>query len=271
MIPMRYIDEWREHAPWQSDEMVEQDLVICRAIINIFGNSFLANSLAFRGGTALNKLHFPVCQRYSEDIDLVQIRAEPIGKTFDEIQKVLNSWLGTPIRKQKTGRANLYYRFSSESNPNVKMRLKIEINTREHFSVLGYQNIPFATESSWFQDKSNIRTYYFSELISTKLRALYQRSKGRDLFDLSLTENHTNFNRKDMLKAFIQYMEHSNTKVSRAEFEKNLYHKRLDPVFLSDITPLLKNPNAWDNTHAFKYILNNIVNHLPGKPWKGIK
>jgi predicted nucleotidyltransferase component of viral defense system len=83
MIAKDYITEWREHAPWISDAHVEQDLVISRALIEIFRVEELARRLAFRGGTALFKLHLRPAVRYSEDIDLVQITPEPIGETFD--------------------------------------------------------------------------------------------------------------------------------------------------------------------------------------------
>ena len=78
MIPQAYITEWSQQVPWQTNEQVEQDLVICRALVEIFSNEWLAGSLAFRGGTALNKLYLQPQPRYSEDIDLVQVRAEPI-------------------------------------------------------------------------------------------------------------------------------------------------------------------------------------------------
>ena len=79
MIPHDYITEWRAQAPWVQDLQVEQDLVISRALVDIFNHPLLAKSLAFRGGTALYKLHLKPPARYSEDIDLVQINAEPAG------------------------------------------------------------------------------------------------------------------------------------------------------------------------------------------------
>lgn len=57
MIPQAYITEWANQVPWQTNEQVEQDLVICRALVTIFSDEFLAKSLAFRGGTALHKLY----------------------------------------------------------------------------------------------------------------------------------------------------------------------------------------------------------------------
>lgn len=75
MIPRAYIEAWRAEAPWVQATHVEQDLVISRALVEIFARPELSSSLAFRGGTALHKLHLRPAGRYSEDIDLVQITA----------------------------------------------------------------------------------------------------------------------------------------------------------------------------------------------------
>ena len=101
-----------------------------------------AGRLALRGGTALNKLYLQPGARYSEDIDFVQIKPEPIGETLDLVRRVLDPWLGQPQRKLKEGRVNLVYRFQSEDAPPLKMRLKVEINSREHFSELGHVRVP---------------------------------------------------------------------------------------------------------------------------------
>ena len=90
MIPKDYITEWREHAPWVQDTQVEQDLVISRALVEIFRIPDIAERLAFRGGTALYKLHLRPAARYSEDIDLVQVAPGPIGVTFDAIRAVVD-------------------------------------------------------------------------------------------------------------------------------------------------------------------------------------
>ncbi|MHB8373011.1 MAG: nucleotidyl transferase AbiEii/AbiGii toxin family protein, partial [Thermoplasmataceae archaeon] len=78
MIPQDYITAWNQVAPWASQRQVEQDLIISRALVAIFSDPFLRGELRFRGGTALNKLHFPAPLRYSEDIDLVRTTAGPI-------------------------------------------------------------------------------------------------------------------------------------------------------------------------------------------------
>ena len=70
MISRKSILDWKVDYPWQLPEMVEQDLIICRAIVSIFSNPFLAKELAWKGGTALHKLYLKPQARYSEDMDM---------------------------------------------------------------------------------------------------------------------------------------------------------------------------------------------------------
>lgn len=90
MIPEFAIREWNETVPWTDSEQVEQDLLICRALTEIYKDEYLASHLAFRGGTALHKLYLSPQPRYSEDIDLVQVTAEPIKETYDHIREALS-------------------------------------------------------------------------------------------------------------------------------------------------------------------------------------
>ena len=87
MIPRDYITEWRADAPWVQDFQVEQDLVICRALVNIFRHPLLRDALAFRGGTALYKLYLLPAARYSEDIDLVQLKAGLAGDMMSALRE----------------------------------------------------------------------------------------------------------------------------------------------------------------------------------------
>ena len=100
MIPTSYITEWSEKAPWGMNHQIEQDLIICRALCEIYNDEFLSEHLAFRGGTALGKLYLNPQPRYSEDIDLVQVKPEPIKETLMRLRNVL-AFLGQPVVKQK--------------------------------------------------------------------------------------------------------------------------------------------------------------------------
>ena len=78
MIPQAFINEWRQQAPWRMPAMVEHDLVLSRALAEMYSDNLISSRMAFRGGTALYKLFARPGARYSEDIDLVQIAPEPM-------------------------------------------------------------------------------------------------------------------------------------------------------------------------------------------------
>lgn len=268
MIPRDFITEWRSEAPWTPDEQVEQDLVISRAVVEIFKIDDLARSLAWRGGTALFKLHLRPAARYSEDIDFVQITPEPIGETFDALRAVLDPWLGEPRRVLKEGRVNLVYRFSSEQAPPRPMRLKIEINSREHFSELGHTHQPFSVSSRWWSGTANVTSFELDELLGTKLRALFQRKKGRDLFDLWYAIHRRASSPERIVACFDRYMRESGVRVTRAIFEENLARKLTDSVFRADMTPLLRPELSWDIDHAGDNVRKELIALLPGDPWR---
>jgi predicted nucleotidyltransferase component of viral defense system len=271
MIPRDYVTEWRANAPWVADVQVEQDLVVSRALVELFSRSSVASALAFRGGTALYKLHLRPAARYSEDIDLVQMEAGPIGPVLKEVRAALDAWLGEPTWKQSEGRVTLNYRFQSEDVPSLAMRLKLEINSREHFTVMGYRTMPFEVSSRWFTGRADVATFALDELLGTKLRALYQRKKGRDLFDLARALGEAAVDRERVVACFSRYMQEQGERVSRAMFEQNLAQKRGDPIFTGDITPLLAAGAAWDMDRAFETVLGELVALLPGAPWLGGK
>jgi predicted nucleotidyltransferase component of viral defense system len=271
MIPKAHITAWRTKAPWLTDAQVEQDLIISRAIIELFRVPDIASRLVFRGGTALYKLYLAPPARYSEDIDLVQVRPEPIGEMLDRARAVLDPWLGNPRRTLKEGRVNLVYRFDSEDVPPLKLRLKVEINTREHFTELGVVNVPFRVDNPWFTGDANVSTYMLNELLGSKLRALYQRKKGRDLFDLWHALALHRIDPRVLVTCLQRYLAEEGSSITRAQFEENLAAKRVDPDFRDDVWPLLRPGLTWDFEAAMNTVLDRLVVLLPGAPWKGTK
>jgi hypothetical protein len=58
LIPAAYVQAWSAKAPWPDARQVEQDLIICRVLCDLFNATVLKGKIAFRGGTAINKLLF---------------------------------------------------------------------------------------------------------------------------------------------------------------------------------------------------------------------
>ena len=271
MIPRDYITEWRKQAPWIRDFQVEQDLVIARALVEVFSHPVLAEWFAFRGGTALYKLHLKPPARYSEDIDLVQLIPGPVSPMMDAMHEVLDPWLGKPRWKKTEGRVTFVYRFESEDAPPLRLRLKVEINSREHFSLFDLERIAFSVASPWFDGSADIVTYELNELLATKLRALYQRRKGRDLFDLAVGLRNAAADPRRIAEAFNKYMEREGGRVTRAQFERNLSEKLQNPQFGIDVGPLLAHGYQWDMAKAAQEVSALLIALLPGAPWKGME
>lgn len=142
------------------------------------------------------------------------------------------------------------------------MKLKIEINTREHFSVLGYSDQAFSVDSRWFAGRCTIRTYDLDELLGTKLRALYQRRKGRDLFDLWLGLSSGRVNPERIVLTLREYLKAEGLSVSRREFRENLAAKLETKSFLSDTANLLRPAITYDPRTAAHMIEKQLLNLL---------
>jgi predicted nucleotidyltransferase component of viral defense system len=260
MIPQRYIEEWKEQAPWPGDAQVEQDLIISRTLVELFSDNLIKDSLAFRGGTALHKLYCKPQVRYSEDIDLVQISSEPINPVLKRIREKL-LFLGTKRTiNQNIHNNTIIYRFETEIQPVINMRLKIEINTREHFNVLGLKEIPFEIQNTWFSGKCNLTGYELEEMLGTKLRALYQRRKGRDLFDLFWAMTHQTIDYEKIIQCYVTYMEYSIGKLpTRKQFLLNMKEKLTDNEFTADIHHLLKPEVEYNIEKAWELVREVLI------------
>ena len=262
MIPEAYIRAWYEQAPWQAWSMVEQDLILSRTLVDLFHSRLLADSLILRGGTVLHKLFFPRALRYSEDIDLVQRAAGPIGPVFDEIRGVLRDWLGEPKRKIGPDVATLTYRVASEDVPPFPLRIKVEINTREHFQVWPIEQRAVEVESRWFKGCANVPVYQVDELLATKLRALYQRRKGRDLFDLAAALRSLDASPDRILHTFRRYMAEERHPVTGRELRTNLLEKLEHPGFKADCGPLLRPDIESDISADFELVDHALISRM---------
>jgi predicted nucleotidyltransferase component of viral defense system len=274
MIPQDNITAWNKVVPWASQRQVEQDLIISRALVVLFSDPFLRGELRFRGGTALNKLHFPTPLRYSEDIDLVRTTAGPIRPVLDRVHDVLDPWLGKPRFDQSPVAPKLRYAVEAEdSTLPGPIKLKIEINTREREAYDPPIGIPFGVENPWFTGQAEISTYSREEMLATKLRALLQRNKGRDLFDLdhALTV-FEGLNAARIVKCFLLYLERAEMAISRAEAQQRMFQKLVNPAFFTDMRPLLSTDRAKTLTHetlkaAFARVMTGLIDRIPGEEW----
>jgi len=272
MIPEAFITEWRnKKAPWAFSAQIEQDLILERLLIELYQDSYIRERLVFKGGTALNKLFCEKAYRYSEDLDFTQLNAEPMGALMTRVRKVIDPILGKPKWKQTESMVTFYYDFISEEHPQTKMRVKIEINTREHLSFLGTQQLAYAMESKWFKGEATILTLQIDEMLAFKMRALYQRSKGRDLFDvIHLYKNNSDVDWRRVMNCFETIMRESETPITRALFEKNVIQKIKSPLYLKDMDLLIAPwVQHYTQDDAFE-VFNCLTPMLSGERWAGL-
>lgn len=271
MIPTMHIIAWSRVAPWATPRQVEQDLIISRAVVDLFNDEFLKEQLRFRGGTALHKLHFPRPLRYSEDVDLVRTTAGGIGPILDRVRHVLG-WLGEARYEATRVAPKLLYRVRAEDG-GAPLRLKVEINTRERDVHHGPIEIGHTVDNPWFAGDASIPTYSPEEMLATKLRALLQRNKGRDLFDLA--QGLAVFEEIDterIVDLFGRYLGAEQQAISRAVAEERMFEKLVRPEFVEDIRPLLAPDEGAALTDewvraAFSDVLGRLIERLPGEQW----
>ena len=272
MIPMMNIIAWSASAPWAEIRQVEQDLIISRALIELFGDPMLAHELRLRGGTALHKLLLPRPLRYSEDIDLVRTTAGPIGPILNRSRERLEPWLGHATFEQSITAPKLRFRVPAEDGTG-DIRLKVEINTREIEAFDPPQAIHYRVENPWFEGGAELSTFSREELLATKLRALLQRNKGRDLLDLfEALETFEALNKRRIVECFGLYIERSGTQISRAQAEERMFAKLAAPRFMADIRPLLSPDRAELLTEdairrAFVAVFMRLISIMPGASW----
>ena len=274
MIPVMNIIAWGNVVPWAEQRQVEQDLIISRAIIDLFADPFLREQLRFRGGTALNKLHFPAPIRYSEDIDLVRTTPGQIGPILDRVRERLEPWLGRANFDQSQVAPKLRFRVQAEDHAAAApILLKVENNTSEIEAYDRPQTISFRVDNPWYSGNAEISTFSREEMLATKLRALLQRNKGRDLFDLAhALDVFQGLNAARVIECFGRYIQRSKIRISRAEAEQRMFAKLNNPGFLTDMRPLLAAAEAARLTddamkRAFAKVFTQFIVLIPGDPW----
>ena len=164
---------------------------------------------------------------------------------------------------------HLIFRFAPEVDPQSTMKLKVEINTREHESLFGVRHYPFAVENDWYQSRTDIASFEPEELFGTKLRALLQRRKNRDLFDLAQGLDQLDLDVDKLVASFNHYLDREGQAITRAEAEERMLGK-LTRNLTEDIAPLLPAGIRFDEADAlsaFEHVWVELVQRLNGDSW----
>jgi len=259
VIPANDITAWAHVAPWPTPDQVEQDLLLSQLICLIAHDNYLGDELVFRGGTCLHKLYLQPARRYSEDLDYVRATAGGIGKVTGAISAI-GADLGYDVRTKISAQPKVYLRYTAESGTTRK--IKVEVNTHERSPATSTVRMPYQVTSNWWSGQADVHTFSPAELVATKIRALYQRRKGRDLYDmwLALTDPSLALTGRQLLAVFDPYRPDGLT--AKAAINTLRDHLKHDD-FRTDTNNLIAGgPSGYDIDVAAQLIINDVLIHL---------
>jgi predicted nucleotidyltransferase component of viral defense system len=265
LIPAASITAWRQRAPWPDDVQVEQDLILTRLMVEIASHELLGPELVLRGGTCLHKMHLPRPLRYSEDLDYVRRTRSGIGPYLDAIREVAT---GIGLEDRGTNFSGQMAHSEFDADPTAAaghIRVKIETNVRETEAFLPRTSLPVSVESPWWSGEADVSTFRLEELMGTKLRALYQRRKGRDLFDLWYVLAHLKPDAETIVGTLAHYM--GPDAFTYPQLKQNLREKLEDRDFQADLSQLVTDaPTDYDAAQAAELVLATLGPYLGNPP-----
>jgi len=265
VIPQAYLNEWATRAPWPQQHQVEQDLVLSRLIVEIAQHELLGEELAFRGGTCLHKLHLPKQLRYSEDLDYVRRTHSGVKPYLTALREVAGTVGLVEHGTAQSGQMVHIVFDAPATNAPGPIRVKIETNIAETEPFIPRITLPYAVESRWWSGQADVNTFRLEELMSTKLRALYQRRKGRDLFDLWHVLNDMHVDDALIANGLAHYM--GDDVFGYRELSTNLAAKLEHPEFTADLDLLTTDaPARYDIRLAADLIMERLGSRLAGAP-----
>lgn len=236
MIPEPVLTQWRQRAPWAEDHQVAQDLLLSLLAIRVAQHPRLSSALAWRGGTALHKLHLETARRYSEDLDYVLVSQVSHATVADTLKAVVRE---AGLESDRDAVSQSRVRVWADTDVPVaggNVRIKFEVNCADADSCMELVRVPHEVRTRVWNEEADILTYQPSELIGSKFRALAQRRKGRDLWDLWLARRELSIDDQTLAQAADHYLAHED--ITPTELRQRIAAHRRDPDFGQDVEPL---------------------------------
>ncbi|MFY3740481.1 MAG: putative nucleotidyltransferase component of viral defense system [Candidatus Nitrosomirales archaeon] len=239
-ITHRMLRNWADEIGISDLSLVEQDIRVSYAIRQIFDNEFLSSVLCLKGGTAINKLYFKDTSRLSVDLDFNHLGDKyTVVKQRPYLRKEIVKALAgdDPNYEFRVTRRDWYQTTIQAAYKPVSglpsAKLKIEISHVERFPIVDKKTKSFKLIDTG--ESCRVITYSLDELLSTKLRALFTRARGRDIYDI-YQANRMGLNKRLVRKMFIYYLFRAgkvyNPKVDCAKLKERLLKKQ----YIDDVT-----------------------------------
>lgn len=233
-------------------------------MIEIAENELLRDEFVLRGGTCLHKLHLKEPRRYSEDLDYVRRTNTGIKPYITELRAVANR-IGLAVSNVDRSGSMVHVYFDADATGGGRIRIKVETNIAETDFFSKTIEIEHEVDSLWWSGKARIPTFMLAEMMSTKTRALYQRRKGRDLFDLWLVLTSEEVNPEEIVAGLRHYM--SQSIFTYPQLRRNLIDKLADAGFRTDIEPLVvAMSEEYDIDNAADLVMETLGSLLDNAP-----
>jgi hypothetical protein len=166
---------------------LEKAYHITRIVSGLFRNPLLMESLALKGGTALNFIYLNI-PRLSIDLDMnfigkldkeEMLRRRP--EVDEEIANLATSLGYVPTKKPES---YIMERFvlGYQNLSGIRDSIKLEINYLDRVPVVRIASRKF--EHIYEMQKFMVRTYTIEEIAAMKTKAMMERLYGRDIYDI---------------------------------------------------------------------------------------
>lgn len=222
-------------------------------ILKFFENdALLGNSLALKGGTAINLTIFNL-PRLSVDIDLdfsKNVTRDEMMATRsiinDRIEKFMkaNGYLLSPKSKQYHALDSFVYEYSNSGG--MKDNIKVEINYMLRCHVLETEQRHF--ESSWEPIGVSVLSVAPIEIFASKIVALINRTAPRDLYDIYNLVKFGLIDESDepLLRKCVVFYSAIGAESPPFEFQFNMIDQVTQNRIKTDLYPVLRNKDKFD-------------------------
>jgi hypothetical protein len=188
------------------------------------------------------------------------------NRRYLDALRAIGERIGLSVRTREFAGQMVHLYFDSESvETPLRLTIKVEINIVETEPFLAPITRSYLVESQWWNGNANVLTFALEELLATKLRALYQRRKGRDLFDLWYVLTTLNLDPVIVVSGLGHYM--ANEVFSYPELAINLQEKLAHGDFVSDMDSLaVEVPGDYDIDGAADLVMDRLGSLLKNAP-----
>ncbi|PIN85265.1 MAG: hypothetical protein COV47_03060 [Candidatus Diapherotrites archaeon CG11_big_fil_rev_8_21_14_0_20_37_9] len=235
---------------------MEKDYALTWVLKAIYSNQKLSEILAFKGGTCISKI-YAENYRLSEDLDFsiyknqqltLEELVKELGKSFEQVKEEGSPELSVKNYEQQSNQGYLSVKIKYLGPLAHPGEIKFEVSLKEQV-LYAFEHLPLKDQNYEDVGEFKIHCYSIYEIISEKVRAIMQRGKSRDYYDVWMLTTKEEFKRKMLMDA---------PKIMRLVSEKcEKNNIDFEPELIFDESRINEAKNYWNDA------LGRMVSELP--------